>query len=290
MTTTKATSLRGRKPAAKSATPAAKADQPARTASVAEQESFNEPIRFKRKEPELKNSEFEIPKGGGVVYLIPQKGITIYDKDLDTVREIRYCPNEPSIYVDEQSDNAVKEAIIFRGGKLFVPKEKPNLKRFLDAHPSNIENGGGVFRLVDVTRDAEKELEKEFSSIDAVAAVREKDINDLLPVAIYFGININRPVSEIKFDLLKQAKKDPASFIQAFDSPSVQTRSLLHQAGEYQVLLFKPESVRWFDSNREILSVPVGEDPLDIMTRFCMTEKGASTLESVRDKMKNILK
>lgn len=283
MTThTKTASTRGRKPASASTTPA-------KSKSTAEKVSYNTDIPIRRKVKEERNVEYEISKGGGIVYLIPQKGVTIYDKDLDTVREIRYCPNEPSIYVDEQSDNAVKEAIVFRSGKLFVPKEKPNLRAFLDKHPSNIANGGHVFKVIDVTKDAEVELEKEFSVIEAVSMVREKDINDLLPVAIYYGMNINRPVSEIKFDLLKEAKKNPATFVQSFDSPSVKTRSLLHQASEYQVLLFKRESVRWFDSNREILSVPVGEDPLDVITRFCMTEKGASTLESVREKMKNIL-
>lgn len=280
-TQSKTASTRGRKPAAQTATPTAK--------STAEKVEYNTELKFKRKEPELKNVEYEIPKGGGIVYLIPQKGVTIYDSDKDTVREIRYCPNEPSIFVDEQSGNAVKEAIIFRNGKLFVTKEKPNLKKFLDLHPSNISNGGHVFKKVDITRDAEEELTKEFSTIEAVSMVREKDIDSLLPVAIYYGININRPVSEIKFDLLKQAKKDPKGFVQSFDSPSVKTRSILHQAGEYQVLMFKKDSVRWFDSNREIISVPIGEEPLDVLTRFCMTERGAATYESIKDKMKNIL-
>lgn len=60
--------------------------------------------------------------------MLPQKGVTIYDKENDTVREIRYCPNEPSIFVDEQSENAVKQSVIFERGRLFIPREKPNLK------------------------------------------------------------------------------------------------------------------------------------------------------------------
>ena len=50
--------------------------------------------------------------------MLPQKGVTVYDPvQEDTVREIRYCPNEPSIYVDEQSDNAIKESVAFREGQ-----------------------------------------------------------------------------------------------------------------------------------------------------------------------------
>ena len=90
---------------------------------------------IKRKENLVKTVEYEIPSRGGVVFMLPQKGVTVFDEENNTVREIRYCPNEPSIWVDEQSDNAIKESVAFREGKLFVPREKPNLKAFLDVHP-----------------------------------------------------------------------------------------------------------------------------------------------------------
>jgi len=93
---------------------------------------------IKREEKLSRTTEYEIPKKAGVVYMLPQKGVTVYDEDKDTVREIRFCPNEPSIWVDEQSDNAIKESVAFREGRLFVPKEKPNLKKFMDLHPMNI--------------------------------------------------------------------------------------------------------------------------------------------------------
>ena len=52
---------------------------------------------IKRKEQVLQHAEYEIPKNAGIVYMLPQKGITVYDEDKDTVREMRYCPNEPSM-------------------------------------------------------------------------------------------------------------------------------------------------------------------------------------------------
>ena len=103
---------------------------------------------IKRKEEVGRAAEYEITKGGGVVFMLPQKGVTIYDKENDTVREIRYCPNEPSIYVDEQSENAIKQSVIFELGRIFVPKEKPNLNKFLELHPANKINGGNIFKLV----------------------------------------------------------------------------------------------------------------------------------------------
>lgn len=240
---------------------------------------------IKRKEQELQNAEYEIPRGGGVVFMLPQKGVTIYDKENDTVREIRYCPNEPSIYVDEQSENAVRQSVTFRNGRLFVPKQKPNLKLFLDNHPANSVNGGNTFKEVNKKRDAEKELEKEFLTTDAVALVRDSGLQELLPIAMYFKVNINSPVSEIRYNLLRIAKSKPKEFIESFDSPQVKTRSTIQQAKEYQMINVKSDGVYWFDSNSLIVSVPVGKDPVDVMVRFCLTERGASVIDDLEDRL-----
>ena len=243
---------------------------------------------IKRKEQVNFNKEFEIPKNGGVVFLLPQKGVTVYDNDKDTVREIRYCPNEPSIYIDEQSQNARREAITFREGRIFVPKDKPNLRLFLEAHPLNMANGGQLFKEVNKKVEAEQELKKEFLQNEAIMMVREKSIEELLPVAIYFNVNIDQPTSEIRFNLLRIAKKKPSEFIEAFDSPQVQVRSTVKQAADYQILNVKKDGVYWFDSNGLIVSVPVGQDPLDVMVRFCLTEKGSSVLSSLEERLERL--
>ena len=243
---------------------------------------------IKRKEDSTTHVEFEIPSRAGVVYMLPQKGVTIFDSDNDTVREIRYCPNEPSIYVDEQSDNAIKESVAFREGKLFVPKEKPNLRKFMESHPMNTANGGHIFRKVDKKKDASDELEKEFKVSEAVAMVRDKDINDLLPIALYFNVNINKPSSEIRFNLLRIAKSKPQDFIESFDSPSVTARSIVQQAKDYQIIEVKEDRCSWFDSKSMIVSVPVGQDPMDVMIRFCLTEKGSAVLSSLEERLEKL--
>ena len=243
---------------------------------------------IKRKEDSTTHVEFEIPSRAGVVYMLPQKGVTIFDSENDTVREIRYCPNEPSIYVDEQSDNAIKESVAFREGKLFVPKEKPNLRKFMESHPMNTANGGHIFRKVDKKKDASDELEKEFKVSEAVAMVSDKDINDLLPIALYFNVNINKPSSEIRFNLLRIAKSKPQDFIESFDSPSVTARSIVQQAKDYQIIEVKEDRCSWFDSKSMIVSVPVGQDPMDVMIRFCLTEKGSAVLSSLEERLEKL--
>ena len=67
-------------------------------------------------------------------------------------------------------------------------------------------NGGNTFRIMDETKKAQDVLDTEFSQVDAIAAVRDRH-SRFLPVAIYYGVNIDRSTADIRYDLLKIAKK-----------------------------------------------------------------------------------
>jgi len=266
-----------------------KTEAPAqKTTKTAQKAEVKKTPPIKRVEKVDSNKEFEVLRNAGIALMLPQKGVTVYDEASDSVREIRYCPNEKSIFTDEQGDKALKQSVVFRDGRLFVPREKPNLRKFMEIHPENVANGGKLFKEVNRTNNAEQKLKTEFLLNDAISTVRDKEISELLPVAMFFMVNINRPVSEIRYDLLQIAKKKPAEFIAAFDSPQVVARSIIKQAGDYQIIKIKKDSVNWFDSNSLIVSVPVGQDPMDVMVRFCLTEKGASVLSTLEEHLEKL--
>ena len=243
---------------------------------------------IKRKVEAPTSRVYQTVEGGGIVHMIQSKGITIFDEENGQVREMRYCPNEPSIWRDEQSDSARKEAVVFRNGTLIVPRTKPNLMEYLDRHPANKSNGGNIFKLVDNKRDAEVNLNKEFSVSEAIITVRDKSIEELLPVAIYFGMNIDRNASEIRFDLLQKAKKNPSEFLASFDSPIVKVRALVKQCESYQIIKLKEDGAYWFDSNKMIVANPAGHDCDDTLSRFLMTEKGATTHSSLEERLEKL--
>lgn len=246
------------------------------------------PLKWKEKESNNKNVEYIIPANPGIAYLVKQSNVTVYDKEKDTVRTMRYCPNEPSIWMDEQSENAVRGSVVFREGRLFVRSDQPNLRQFMSLHPSNMANGGNLFKTVDKIKDAEQELSKEFEVYDAVAKVRECDIIDLIPVAIYFGVGTDAKSTEIRHNLLRIAKKNPKSFIEAFDSPQVKTRAIVQQSVNYQIITSKSNGCYWTDSNSLIVSTPAGMDTVDVMTRFCLTEKGGIVLDKLEAELNKL--
>jgi hypothetical protein len=237
-----------------------------------------ENIEVKIPQPKWNNKDkvYRIVEGGGIVFSLKQNGVTVYDEKSNTIRELRFCPNEPSVWRDEQSQYARREHVMFYDGALFVPHTKPNLIAYLELHPDNVKNGGAIYELVDNEKKAEEVLLDEFVTLDAVAMVRDKDIQELLPIAMYYNINVNRPSAEVRYDLLQQARSNPKRFIESFDNPLVRVRSIIKTAEMYQLVALRDNGSYWFDSNRLILSTPVGQDSIDVLARFCLTEKGAS--------------
>lgn len=224
------------------------------------------------------------PRGGNV-FLLGQKETTVFDKEANKVRAIRYCSGENSIFRDEQSDYATKTPVVFRDKNLFVTPDQPNLQRFLEVHPGNFANGGTLFRLVDNSVKIENTVSNEFLVHDAITLLRSKDLDELMAVAISFSIDTDRPASEIKHDLLIKAKTSPQTFIDSFDNPVVNMKAKLRQAQKLQIVKLSEDAIRWYDTNKVIIVVPVGKDPMDIFVRYCLTEAGAAVVAQIEKEM-----
>jgi len=247
-----------------------------------------------KKKPEIKQkqsvkqyTEFVLQDKveANAAYMITMSGITVFDKENNEVREIRYCPNEQSIYKKEQSEFAVRSPIIFVGGRLIVRRDQPNLLEFMNIHPDNVSKGGTLFKEVNKEVKANIEVKNEFLIADAVSMIRDKDIQDLLAVALSLGINVDRPVDEVKHDLLVFAKKSPKSFIDSFDNPSVEMKALIRQAQRMQVVKLDPDGVKWFDTNKLIISVPAGKKSIDVFLRYCLTESAVPVVEEMEKQL-----
>lgn len=261
------------------------------TAEVAEVAQAPAPKRSfpkaKPQEPQFKGKIFHIPQGGGIIYSIKSEAI-IYDPNTNTNRQIRYCPNESSIFADEQSSFAVRKHVVFEEGMLYVPPQNPTLMKFLEMHPGNTANGGGIFEEVNTEHKAQIDVDMEFVLHDAIGMVRNKSIDDLLPVAIYLGIDTNQKNAEIKRELLLEAKGNPQRFLSLFDNPTVKARATVKKAIDYQILKDKEDGMYWFDSGRLIVSTPAGQDTIEVMTRFCLSEKGSILFNELQDTLSKL--
>jgi len=231
---------------------------------------------------------YKLTNGGGVVSVIPSKGVTVYDESKNEVREIRYCPNQKSIFVDEQSGAATREPIKFYEGLLAVPHTKPNLIAFMEAHPSNTANGGRMFELVDTEKKHEQSVEQEFLIHDAIMLIREKSAEELVPVGSHFGIKLRDSISDFKYELLNIAKSNPKEFISSFDNPVVAMKAKLTRAADFGLIKLNESGAYWADGNRLIVATPTGYSSLNTLTQHCLTDKGASTFAKIESELDKI--
>lgn len=226
--------------------------------------------------------EYELTSANGMYYMMKAGPVSVYDEETDSVRAIRYIPREDSIYVEEQTSKPMKQPIIFENGRLWVARSQPNLKKFLDRHPFNEDNGGTLFRRVNLQKQARVDLEQEFQAMDAIRLIREKTLNEILAVATAFGVNTERPVDEIKHDLIQYAKSNPKAFIEAFDNPVIETKAIVRKAMSSGVVMHDLGHIKWVDNKGHILAIPVGQDPVEVFSRWCMTETGSVVLDEIK--------
>jgi len=231
---------------------------------------------------------YKLNRGGGIITVIPSSNITVYDEEKNSVREIRYCSNQQSIYVDEQSGRATREPLKFFEGILAVPHTKPNLVKFMESHPMNTKNGGKLFHLVETEKDNEKSVEQEFLIHDAIMLVREKSAEELVPVGMHFGIKLGESISDFKYELLKVAKSNPQKFISSFDDPVVTMKAKLTRAADFGLIKLNESGAYWADGNALIVATPTGYSSLNTLTQHCLTDKGASTFAKIESELDKI--
>jgi len=240
--------------------------------------------KFKRSEPKLENEvrHYRLLKEMGVTYMLPTSGFTIFDPETKTRREVRYAENESSIFKEEQGEFTIRKPIKFKMSELFVSSEYPALIKLLDMHYGNQKNGGSLFYRVDKVEESKKEVENDFAAADAIQMIRQKSLDELMPVVLHLGINTNQTTFEIKKDLLQFAKKDPNGFMKRFDSPLVKLKAIVQNAADFGILDIKEDGIYWFDSQKLILTNPEGKDARETMAVYLTTERGVSVLEELQ--------
>ena len=229
-----------------------------------------------------------------VVYMVKSEDI-IFDPERGDNRKIRYVPGETSIYADEQSPNAkMREPISFTNGFLFVDKTNPTLKKYLDHCNSNADNPNrmqgktAAFRLKDQSRDAKTDIQKAVNTMDAVQAALKMPLNELVGYAKVLGVNTNKSVDEIRWDMKIEAEKSPATFLAGMNDPRTEMKQLLLMAEESGVISMKKTGVTWTNSGNTICVPAIGVKPIERMVDYCSEGEGEQIYAEIERRLKAI--
>lgn len=237
------------------------------------------------KKPEIKDRVYVLKDvAPPLSFMLPSRNtkrfaLLHFDEETNTNRALRYARNQKSPFEDEQDGNYILEPIVFEDGVLVVQKNNPVLQKFLSLHPSN----GDIFEEFDPEKEAAASLEYINFELDAQIAAREISIDTAMAVLrVMIGSRVENMTSqEIRRDVMVYAKNNPEEFLEMIDDSDLQLRNKAAKYIEMAYLQFRNSQRDVYfnlkDNKRKMMSVPLGEDPINAMAAYFKTQEGIET-------------
>jgi hypothetical protein len=217
---------------------------------------------------------------------IKSTGIYYFDEEKGYEREIKYCENQRTCFVDEMKGDQRLSHIIFRNGTLVVPKEKTVLQKFLSLyHPHR----GKLFIEDKPAVIAEYEVGHIEMEIDALNAARSIDIDmaeAILRVEVGSKVS-TMSSSELKRDLLIYAKRNPKLFLELINDENVQLRNFGIKATEAGIIKVSQDQRHfyWASNRRKLMTIPFDEHPYSALAAWFKTDEGMEVYSNIEKRM-----
>jgi hypothetical protein len=209
-----------------------------------------------------------------------------FDEEKGYEREIKYCQNQRTVFVDEMKGDQRLEHVVFRSGSLFVPKEQTTLQKFLSLyHPHN----GNIFYEHKPVEIAENQLDWLEFEVEALSLAKNLDIDiaeAIMRVEIGSEVN-NLSSKELKRDLLLFAKRNPKLFIELVSDDNVQLRNFGIKAVEAKIIKLSQDQryFMWGSNDRKIMTVPFDEHPYTALAHWFKTDEGMEVYSNIEKRM-----
>ena len=236
---------------------------------------------------EVKDRQYFLRKGNKPLsYTMKSANIYWFDEEKQYERELKYCSNQKTCFVDEMKGDQRLEHIIFRAGMLQVPREKVVLQKLLSLyHPHRNK----LYYEWQPEVEAIGEVEVLEMEIEALNAAKSLDIDMAEAVMrVEVGSRVTQMSSkELKRDLLLYAKKNPALFLELVNDDNVQLRNFGIKATEMNILKLSPDqrTFTWGSNDRKLLNVPFDEHPYSALAAWFKTDEGMEIYANIEKRL-----
>ena len=261
------------------------------TPPVVEQPKVETPVmktpKPKKDTWELKNRVYYL-KGNKkpVSRSIRSSNIHWFDEEKGYERELKYCSNQRTVFVDEMKGDQRLEHIIFRDGALYVEREKTVLQKLLSLYHPHKDT---IYYEYKPQVIAEDQLEDINLEVDALVAARNLDIDTAEAVMrTEIGSKVSGMSSkELKRDLLIFAKKNPSLFLDLVNDENIVLRNFGIRAVEEKILVLSQDqrTISWGSNNRKLLNVPFDEHPYSALAAWFKTDEGMEIYSSIEKRL-----
>jgi len=209
-----------------------------------------------------------------------------FDEDKKINRELRYAPNQKSLFVDEQDDRVQIEHVIFENGALYVPRTNVVLQQLLsNYHPE----AGKVWEEIDELQEAVDDIDQIELELEALKLVQELEIEHLEAILrTELGSEVTTMSSkEIKRDCYLFAKNNPGLFTEIANDEDIKLRNLANRSVENGVVNLADDNTtfKWAKTGKKILTVPFDEHPYTAFARFLKTDDGINVMKAIEKKL-----
>ena len=213
-------------------------------------------------------------------------GIYWFDQEKGYERELKYCENQITSFVDEMKGDQRLSHIVFRNGSLFVPKEKTVLQKLLsNFHPDRDK----IFYEFKPSVIAEEQIEILEMEADAIILARQIDIDMAEAIMrVEKGSEVSKLSSkELKRDLLVFARNNPALFLELAADDNVQLRNFGIKATELGIIKLSNDqrNFLWGSTDRKIMTVPFDEHPYTALAHWFKTDEGMEIYANIEKRL-----
>jgi len=220
-------------------------------------------------------------------YSIRASNLFWFDEEKGYEREIKYCQNQRTCFVDEMKGDQRLEHVVFRNGALFVEKEKVILQKFLSLyHPHN----GKLFYEHKPVAVAENQIEILELEADAILLARQLDIEMAEAIMrVEKGSEVSKMSSkELRRDLLLFARNNPMLFLELATDDNVQLRNFGIKAVEEGIIKLSSDQRHfvWGSTDRKIMTVPFDEHPYTALAHWFKTDEGMEIYANIEKRIK----
>ena len=217
---------------------------------------------------------------------IKASDIYYFDKDKGYERELKYCQNQKTSFVDEMVGDQRLSHIIFRNGALFVAKEKTVLQKLLSLYHPHKDT---LYYEYKPAKLAEEEIDVLNMQVDALTAARNVDIDMAEAIMrVEVGSEVSKMSSkELKRDLLLYAKNNPAVFLELLNDDNVVLRNFGIKATELGIIKLSNDQrhFMWGSNDRKLMTVPFDEHPYTALAHWFKTDEGMEIYSNIEKRL-----
>ena len=213
---------------------------------------------------------------------IKSSGIFYFDEKLGYERELKYCENQRTPFVDEMKGDHRLSHIIFRNGALHVTREKQTLQKLLSLYHPHKDT---IYYEHKPQVIAESQLDWLEFEVEALAIAKDMDIDMAEAIMrVETGSKVsNMSSKELRRDLLLFAKKDPKLFLDLVSDDNIQLRNFGIKATEQGILKLSPDQrhFTWGSTGRKLMTVPFDEHPYSALAAWFKTDEGMEIYSNI---------